>query len=243
MDVCLAQGMDPVTEWQAAYDRVRILVTPLHDEQLATTVPACPDWSVRDLLSHMVGLGADVLDGNEPDDHDPSWTAAHVAARRGLGVDALLAEWADAARPLMAWMREHDSRPLNDVVIHEQDLRGALGLPGGRDSSGFAIVRDRMAARFGKAVTGLPPIALVQDDAPVDEAWVWVSHGDTADDGGTAARVVVRASGFDLARALTSRRTVDQLRGWTSRGDLDAYLPAFAQLGDLPARPLPGESA
>ncbi|MEO9152244.1 MAG: maleylpyruvate isomerase family mycothiol-dependent enzyme [Lapillicoccus sp.] len=230
-----------MSEWQAAYDRVRQLVGSLGAEQLASSVPACPGWSVRDLLSHMVGLGTDVLAGNEPEDHDPAWTAGHVEARRGRGVDALLAEWAEVARPLMAWMREHDSRPLNDVVIHEQDLRGALGVPGGRETSGFTIVRDRMAARFGKAVTGLAPIALVQDDAPDDAGWVWVSHGDTADDGGIGARVVVRACGFDLGRALASRRTADQLRGWTTRGDLDAYLAAFAHLGDLPTTPLPGE--
>ena len=54
----------------------------------------------------------------------------------------------------MAWMREHGSRPLNDVVIHEQDLRGAVGVVGGRDSDGLRIVRDRMAARFAAAVDG-----------------------------------------------------------------------------------------
>ncbi|WP_295701868.1 maleylpyruvate isomerase family mycothiol-dependent enzyme [Lapillicoccus sp.] len=235
--------MDPVNQWQAAYDRVRLVVADLDDERLATTVPACPDWSVRDLLSHMVGLGADVLAGNEPEDHDPAWTAAHVTARRDHGADELLAEWAEVARPLMALMREHDSRPLNDIVIHEQDLRGALGLPGGRDSKGIAIVRDRMAARFGRTINGLPPIALVQNDGPTDSGWVWVSHGDTADDGATGARVVVRASGFDLSRALTSRRTADQLRGWATRGDVGPYLEAFALLGDLPEEPLAGEGS
>ena len=235
--------MDPVNQWQAAYDRVRLLVADLDDEGLAAAVPACPDWSVRDLLSHMVGLGSDVLAGNEPEDHDPAWTAAQVTARRDHAVEELLAEWGAVAHPLTAWMREHDSRPLNDIVIHEQDLRGALGTPGARDTNGIAIVRDRMAARFGRIITTLPPIALVQNDGPTEGGWVWVSHGDTADDGATGAGVVVRASGFDLARALTSRRTADQLRGWTTRGDVDDYLEAFALLGDLPEAPLAGEGS
>lgn len=235
--------MDPVNQWQAAYDRVRLLVAPLDAEGLSTPVPACPGWTVRDLLSHMVGLGADVLAGNEPEDHDPAWTAGHVTARRGRGVDELLEEWAEVATPLMAWMRERDSRPLNDVIIHEQDLRGALGTPGGRDTTGVAIVRDRLAARFGRTIRTLPPIALAQNDGPAEGGWVWVSHGDTDDDGATGARVILRASGFDLARALASRRTADQLRGWTTRGDVEPYLDAFALLGDLPKEPLPGEGA
>ena len=44
---------------------------------------------------------------------------------------------------------------------------------------------------------------------------------------------------LDLARALTSRRTADQLRSWTRRGDVAPYLDAFARLGPLPTAPLP----
>lgn len=47
-----------------------------------------------------------------------------------------------------------------------------------------------------------------------------------------------RATDFDLAHALMSRRSATQLRGWTERGDLEAYLPAFQTLGALPATEL-----
>ena len=147
--------------WRDAFDRVCALVERLDPAAFATMVPACPDWTVRDLLSHMVGLGADVLAGDEPDDHNSAWTQRQVAARRGRPGADLLAEWRGLAEPLMAWMREHGSRPLNDVVIHEQDLRGAVGVVGGRDSDGLRIVRDRMAGRFARALDGLPPVALV----------------------------------------------------------------------------------
>ena len=68
--------MDPVQAWRDAFDRVCALVERLDAAELAATVPACPDWTVRDLLSHMVGLGADVLAGDEPDDHN-SGSAVH----------------------------------------------------------------------------------------------------------------------------------------------------------------------
>jgi uncharacterized protein (TIGR03083 family) len=220
--------VDPVRAWRDAFERVCALVESLDADGLAATVPACPDWTVRDLFSHMVGLGADVLAGDEPDDHNSAWTQRQVEARRGRSAADLLAEWRGLADPLMDWMQEHGSRPLNDVVVHEQDLRGAVGVAGGRDSDGLRIVRDRMAGRFAAALGGLPPIALVSGE------WTWCSQGEVGD-----AVVVVEADAFDLARALTSRRTADQLRSWTRRGDVAPYLDAFASLGPLPAAPLP----
>jgi len=74
--------VDLIDEWAQAQARVIELVAPLTTEQAAVRVPACPDWTVRDLFSHMVGLGADVVAGNEPDDHNPVWTEMQVATRR-----------------------------------------------------------------------------------------------------------------------------------------------------------------
>ena len=223
-----ASAEDPVAAWREAFDRVCALVERLDDAELEVPVPACPDWTARELLAHMVGLGVDVLAGDEPDDHNSAWTQRQVDARRDRSAPELLDEWRRVADDLVGWMRTHGSRPLNDVVIHEQDLRGAVGAPGGRDSAGLRIVRDRMAGRFSSRLGPLPPIALVSPE------WTWCSDGDVAD-----AAVVVEADGFDLARALTSRRTADQLRTWARRGDVAPYLDAFATLGPLPGVPLP----
>lgn len=49
-------------------------------------VPACPDWTAHDLFSHMVGLGADVLVGDQPDDHNaagPRIKSSSAATGRG----------------------------------------------------------------------------------------------------------------------------------------------------------------
>jgi hypothetical protein len=85
-----------------------------------------------------------------------------------------------------------------------------------------------MADRFASRLGALPPIALVSAE------WTWCSDGEVA-----GAAVVVEADGFDLARALTSRRTADQVRAWVRRGDVAPYLDAFAGLGPLPSVPLP----
>lgn len=215
--------MDEIVEWTRAQERVIELVTDLSAERAALRVPACPDWTVRDLLSHMVGLGADVVAGDEPDDHNEAWTARQVATRKDHDVKTLVAEWQELTRPLQDWMRARNTRPLGDVIIHEQDLRGALGVSGGRDSGGVAAIRDRFTGRFSAAVAGRPPIAL---EGP---SWSWCSGGGPAD-----ATVLVRADDFDLARALVTRRSAAQLRSWTVRGDIEPYLDAFALLGSLP---------
>lgn len=145
--------MDGIEEWSAAQRRVIDLVRRLSPEEAAVRVPACPDWTVRDLLSHMVGLAADVVAGDEPDDHNAEWTARQVRARRDRDVAALVAEWEEVADPLRAWMRERTVRPLFDVVIHEQDLRGALGVPGGQDVAAWDAVRERFGARFAAHLT------------------------------------------------------------------------------------------
>jgi uncharacterized protein (TIGR03083 family) len=220
-------AVDGIAEWTRAQRRVIELVEGLSAEQAEVRVPACPDWRVRDLFAHMVGLGVDVVDGDEPDDHNAAWTERQVRQRRDHDLAALIAEWESVAEPLREWMRANGIRPLGDVIIHEQDLRGALGVPGGQDSGGVLAVRDRFLPRFGARVADLPPIALVGD------GFSWASDGAPDD-----ADVVVRASDFDLARALVTRRSERQLRSWTTRGDIGPYLDGFALLGTLPSADL-----
>lgn len=219
--------VDGIEQWTAAQQRVISLVSGRPAGQTEVRVPACPGWTVRDLFSHMVGLGSDVVAGDEPDDHNETWTGRQVAVRAGRDVASLVAEWEAIAEPLRDWMRAHGTRPLGDVTIHEQDLRGALGEPGAQDTPALAAIRDRFAGRVAARLGDLPPIALV------GRSWQWVSSGPVDE-----AAVLVRAPDFDLARAVTSRRSASQLRAWTERGDIEPYLDAFAVLGALPARNL-----
>ncbi len=213
------------TAWNDAYDRVRGLALQAGDDGLQVMVPATPAWTARDLLSHVIGLDHDVVAGHEPDDHNEGWTSVQVEDRRGARVDDLLAEWAADHDAVVAHLAA-DPRALGDLVIHEQDLRGALAVPGARDSDGVVAVRESLARRFGKAVADRAPVRLES------ATWTWQSH-----DGEPG--VVLQADAFDLFRALTSRRTAEELRSWVLDGDVEPYLDAFAGLGPLPEQPLP----
>ena len=220
--------MDAITEWTNAQERVIELAESLSDEEGRRSVPATPAWTVTELLAHMVGLTADVVAGDEPDDHNSTWTQRQVDRRAGRVPAELVAEWRTLTQPMQDFLRGREPRPLNDIVIHEQDLRGAVGRPGGRDSSALATVRDVMAERFATRVrqAHLPPVQLRSP------AWIF-STGD-GDPG-----LELFAPDFDLIRALMTRRTADQLRQWSRAGAIDPYLPVFAGLGPLPDRPLP----
>ena len=218
-----------INEWAAAWTRVWKLVDGLDDDRAGLTVPACPAWSVRELVAHMVGLVADVADDHEPGDHPGDWTAAQVEARRDRDLAALREEWTELEPRIVAWMQANTTRPLGDVVIHEHDLRGALDQPGAQVTPGLHALRDRMADGFAAQVAerGLDPIALTGDK------WSMVSHGTPEQ-----AAVEVRARDFDLVRALMTRRSAEQLRSWTLSGDVTPYLPCFQALGPLPEQDL-----
>lgn len=216
-------------EWRAAMSRVCDLVEAATPEAVESVVPACPDWRVRDLVAHMIGVGRDAAAGDEPDDHDDAWTQAHVDSRRDRSVAGLLTEWRAAADEIEQHVRSIDPRPLADLTIHEQDLRGALAVPGARDTAGIGLVRARMAQRLAAALATQEVPGPVRLQSPT---WTWQSE-----DGSPG--VVLDAPAYDLFGALTSRRTADQLRSWVVAGDVEPYLDAFAGLGPLPTQALP----
>jgi hypothetical protein len=101
-----------------------------------------------------------------------------------------------------------------DAVAHEHDLRAALGVPGGRDSSGVlacATAASMLLAR-DLAAHGLPAVRVT-------------SNGRTWDVGEGPAELAVELDPFELIRVLGSRRSEAQLRRLPWQGDLDRYLP------------------
>src|SRR5438067_8660943 len=96
-------------------------------------VPACPAWSVHDVVSHLTGLCADILAGNVAGAATDEWTDAQVQARRGRATADVLAEW-HTVGPQVAGMLDDFPEPYGrqvvaDLAVHEHDIRGALGHP------------------------------------------------------------------------------------------------------------------
>ena len=132
------------------------LVADLDETVLARQVPACPAWTIRDVLAHVIGVAADAARGTYfagaadawADTRlaaaREEWTAGQVRSGHDRSVADLIADWDrwDAAlAPVLAgrvpprsgspaWLI---SAPVADLAVHLLDVRGALRLPGNLD--------------------------------------------------------------------------------------------------------------
>lgn len=243
------------TVYEQARARIGELVEGVDDRAAAATVPACPAWSIHDVIAHLAGACADILAGNVGGAATDAWTGAQVEARRGRSFAEIVAEWDDVGPRVAAFADDFPGRLgtqfITDVTVHEHDLRGALSRPGARNSAGVTIGADFLVTVFfhpGVTALGLDPVEVRAGD----RTWVVGTGGpptgdvDGASRGAlmstevipkpTAAPVsTLEAEEFELFRALTGRRSAAQIRsfGWTV--DAGPYLPVFG-LGPFTVR-------
>jgi len=62
-------------------ERLVVLLSQLDEAALATRVPACPAWLVRDVVAHLCAVNQDVLAGRQTRINTDAETAAQVARR------------------------------------------------------------------------------------------------------------------------------------------------------------------
>ncbi|MSO36788.1 MAG: maleylpyruvate isomerase family mycothiol-dependent enzyme [Acidimicrobiia bacterium] len=209
-------------------ERLSDLVRVLSDEESSTRVPACPDWSVHDTLAHLVGVVTDVSSGNLDGVGEDRWTAAQVDARRDVTITGMLDEWAQDSPGFEDGLRAFGGvmaqASVADAWNHEQDIRGALGVMGGRD------LETELASLEGY-------IALRSADF-ADLAPLKFNAGETifsTGDGEPGATVT--AEPFELARMMCGRRTTAQMRSYGWDGDPEPYIAVLAK--DSPPIALP----
>ena len=209
--------------WLDTRQRVRDLVATVGPDELARSVPAAPGRTVRDIVDQLVTAGQDALAG----DVHPT----HVTRSRGAGgTDAeLLAAWDRQAEEVAALVRNQPraARLLIDLVAHEHDLRDVLGRPGGRDDDAVALAVELLGQDFGRRVqaAGVPALRMTC------EQW---GH----ETGPPPYYAIIVADRFELFRALTGRRSANEVRRWMWSADPEPYLPYLAVDGALRATDL-----
>ena len=219
---------DYAQTYRALRGRVSALVRDADEEQLERLAPAAPEWRVRDLVAHLSGITADINAGNLDGVATDAWTARHVDTRRDWNIAQVLDEWdAEGAKveALMSSLPEIAIAQMTmDAATHEHDIRGALESPGSRDSDAIEIGFD-----FGVEV-----LAGTVDQA--DAILTIETEAGTRTVGDGARQIGVRADRFELVRAMTGRRSADQMRGFDWDGEAT---PELLVLPIFTARPTP----
>ena len=215
-------------DYGAVYEDSRLrtteLIRDLTKDQLVRSVPACPDWTATDLIAHVVGVTSDFAAGNVGAAGSDEWTASQIGARRDRSIDELLTEWEETgsmvAQNISSLPRTYSGLLTGDLAVHEQDLRGAVDQPGARDSLAVKAGLDTYAFRFKRKVEGAGLPGVVVTDG--DNEW-------RAGEGEPAA--TVRGDGFELFRALTGRRTAEEIERLEWTGDPAPFVPVFPLYG------------
>jgi uncharacterized protein (TIGR03083 family) len=203
--------------YRTTRERVTELLTALEPGDDERAVPACPGWTVHDLVAHMTGVSDDALNGRLDGVATDPWTAAQVERGRTMSVPDLVSRWREQGPVFEGFPLPPEA--VIDLTTHEQDLRGALDRPGARDSDellwAFAVTADR-------ATSAMPGLRIEAGGA---------SYGPAE------ANAVLRGEPFDLYRALLGRRSADQLTAldWEGGppddlGGLTRFGPAVADV-------------
>ncbi|MEM9517443.1 MAG: maleylpyruvate isomerase family mycothiol-dependent enzyme [Actinomycetota bacterium] len=223
--------IDAAEHYRRSVERVIALIDEQGADAIDTPVPACPGWSVGDVLRHVVGLTSDVVHSQVDGYAGPEWTARQIARRRDLTWPALRAEWLadlpamvtinrDLAGSALPDMIEHVMGPVPkvafeqaftvDLVQHELDVRAALGAPRPVDTDTDQLVAGAQIStlRGAFAVRDLPTVHLVAND--VERTWPIGRDEPVA---------TLQVSLFELLRTIGGRRTFDEIRDSSWSGD------------------------
>lgn len=222
MTVPVADGQERAAAYAACRSRVRVLLGGVSQTDADVVVPACPDWTVRNLSAHLAGVCRDLAERNLPTGDVQAWVDRQVNERSQRSVSSLLDEWDEfgpAFEAMIVARPERTGGLLYDVVAHEHDAASALGVIADRSSDGVRLSVDIISSMIDADLTkaGLPAVRFT------DGTRTWeVGQG--------PVEFTMEDDTFSLMRALGSRRSLAQLRSMSYTGDLDRFLPGLAHL-------------
>ena len=218
-------------------------VSSLPQEDLGRSVPATPSWSIHDVIAHHAGVVEAVAAGDFPREFFVAigseqgvtvlndWTDRQVRDRRDRPLQELLDGWEKATAAIAPMLRGDVPWPgdvlpfagyvlVTDLAVHQQDIYGAMGLVKDRNETpigiGFGVYRAGVDLRLKAA--GGPALRLVTEHKDV-----------VVGDGEPVA--TARGSRYELFRALSGRRSPDQIREYDWDGDPEPFLELFYPYG------------
>ncbi|MDY6999225.1 MAG: maleylpyruvate isomerase N-terminal domain-containing protein, partial [Actinomycetota bacterium] len=184
-------------------DRIVGLLTESAAAQWSQPVPACPGWSVRDTVAHLIAVALDLPEGRLTIPPSDAETAEHVRRFDGRAEDELLAIWTGATDRLVESAATTGLEPpLGDIACHEHDIRAALGKPGARDADSVRWTARQLLAMLE------PPVPMR----------IHTEDGEYRSGPQAGSEIALRSTLFETMRWRLGRRSRTQLAAmdWTS---------------------------
>lgn len=184
---------ESVRIWRSTIDDFAALVASLSDSQWGWAT-ACPGWSVTDVVAHVIDLESHFFGDERPDHQPDWVNLPHVKTDMQqfieVGVDARRGRSPSAMRDELAAVIDRRSKQLQDadmqqqvqwfvgeitlerllwmrcfdIWTHEQDIRSAIGDPGGFDTAGAHVawqrIHETLPYIWGKKVAASGTLAL-----------------------------------------------------------------------------------
>ena len=204
----------PASEGALAYtelfERVSKLIEDEPESITCVMVPHCPKWTVKCVLSHMIGVPEDVLLGQMDGVTTEAWTQRQVDRHKEQSKNELLAIWSNTFENFKALLPKIPQPTISqfvfDQVTHEHDIRHAISQPGARDSRAISVaegfIRDFITRNPDPAVHALAESTV---------------------------------TGFDYVRSFSGRRSKEQLAELGLPADLVAAFISTSPF-EMPAR-------
>jgi uncharacterized protein (TIGR03083 family) len=207
--------------------RVREIVLAAGPDAGAVPSPATPEWTVHDVLAHVVGVCDDVENGRLEGVASDEWTAKQVDARRASSTIEILDEW-DTRGPvfedlLVGAPALMAGQVLFDAFTHESDIRRALDAPGARECAAADLGWDFVVS--ARMRPGATPLRFVTDR-------------DDLVTGEGEPVATITTSRFEILRASTGRRSADEIAAYGWEPSPQPELLLLAPFFRLRAEPL-----
>ena len=219
-----------MTDLFTAYDDTRTRMIELArasgPDALSAMVPACPDWTALQLITHCVSMPAALGAGDFPSAETGNWIDKILNDRAGRTLDELSEEWVGANETIAGMMSGGGAVLFDDLFVHEHDLRGALGAP---DHSALDVALC-VPRSLDSCVTALEAAGLGSIEVRSAEG-TWRSHD-------VEPGWVLDVDPWEAVRILYSRRTAEELRALGGSDNIDAYIAVLDAHLPLPVASL-----
>jgi uncharacterized protein (TIGR03083 family) len=211
-------GVDLGSVYRASRERLTEVIAAIPTAD-AVPVPACPGWSVHDVLSHLVAVIEDVFAGRLTGPPGDEATAEQVARRKGRPTRAVLEEWSGLSAQMEDLLTRVSIWPAAlDVLSHEHDVRGAVGAAGARELPIITLAAFQLLDWLE------PPVELT-----VHLGGQTFRHRPDGDDGDP--QLALNTTPFEAFRFRLGRRSRRQLAAMAWSGDPEPILDCLSVFG------------